>query len=346
MTNQKSNDLLAFLRMLADYRSIDEIETCADMLHDIYSDSDFRHQYSLIYPLFVEITSELKSRQSDKIAIIVTNLEGVIEFCEETEKYSDKESYLPKIKKLYDHVSLEYQRFQCTEGLEASIEELNKQICVARDESENHKNEVEALKKSVAQTRIQSTILQDTFGETDKKIKDLESSVLSQIIAVLGIFVAIVVACFGTMEILGNIAALLANDVPLYKVFATFFVMALAFLDILAVLVYFIGRLCGKSISAACEAPSCQECSNPKKCNRFRRIWKRFYHVLLLNIVLFFGMIASFFAVPLLEKSADNLSEPTAETTTAAGDLQESPVETEWITEFQTGSSDTSVPNE
>ena len=55
-------------------------------------------------------------------------------------------------------------------------------------------------------------------------------------------------------------------------------------------------------------------------------------------------MIASFFAVPPLEKVADKLSE--TETTAIAEETQEPETETEWATEFQTEPTDTSTQTE
>ena len=343
--SDRSKDLLTFLRVMADHQITSEIETCADMLHEIYSDPEFRHQYSLIYPLFVEITSELKSKKSDKIAIIVQNLEGVIEFGEGTDKYSDRDVFIQKVNKLLDHVSLEYQRLQCMQDLEASIEVLSQQIQNTHIEYDNHRNEVENLKRSVAESQIQSDTLQGTFKKIDKKVQDLESNVLSQIIAVLGIFVAIVVACFGTMEILGNVSALLAEHIPLYKVLVAFFVMALAFMDILALLIYFIGRLCGKPISAPCKYGSCDNCERKKgKCNGWGHFFHSQYHLIITNGALAVMIILTIILLPGVERHIDK--KYYTETTVIAEETQEPETETEWVTEFETEPADTSTQNE
>jgi hypothetical protein len=343
--SDRSKDLLTFLRFMADHQITSEIETCADMLHEIYSDPEFRHQYSLLYPLFVEITSELKSKKSDKIAIIVQNLEGVIESCEGTDKYSDRDVFIQKVKKLLDHVSLEYQRLQCMQDLEESIEVLSQQIQDTHIEYDNHRNEVENLKRSVAESQIQSDTLQGTFKKIDKKVQDLESNVLSQIIAVLGIFVAIVVACFGTMEILGNVSALLAEHIPLYKVLVAFFVMALAFMDILALLIYFIGRLCGKPISAPCKYGSCDNCERKKgKCNGWGHFIHSQYHLIITNGALVVMIVLTIILLPSVERNIDK--KYYTETTVIAEETQEPETETEWATEFQTEPADTSTQNE
>ena len=57
-------------------------------------------------------------------------------------------------------------------------------------------------------------------------------------------------------------------------------------------------------------------------------------------------MVASFVAVPPLEKIANELSETEAETTAMTEGTHESATETDWVTEFQTEPDDTSGPNE
>lgn len=330
-------ELSNLLTLIAEVKSEDDIPDFAKILYeDVYDSDSFRHSYANISSTLYDLLNESQTGKDDPIIVVSVTLDEIIRFCAKTIPYKDDVAFLEKLRKLKDHVDLQYLQMNSIFSLNADADRVRGEFA---EKTEAFKKEFE---ESIKTSGEQCEQLKGKFEDSQKKLDAFESSIFSQIIAVLGIFVAIVVACFGTMEILGNISALLANHVPLYKVMVAFFAMALAFVDILSLLIYFIGRLCGRTIAAACKSPSCQECSD--KCHRFKRIYKRFYHVVWLNIILFILMIASFFAVPPLEKVADKLSE--TETTAIAEETQEPETETEWVTEFHPEPADTSTQTE
>ena len=337
MKKNRDVELSDLLTLIAEVKSDDDIPDFAKILYEcVYDIDSFRHSYANISSTLYDLVKESQSSGKDDPVIVVSiTLDRIICYCDSNVPYRDNAAFMEKLRKLKDHVDLQYLQMNSFFSLNADVDRVRGEFAEKTEEFKKFEENIKASDKHYQQ-------LKKKYMGTQKKLEAFESSIFSQIIAVLGIFVAIVVACFGTMEILGNVSALLANRVPLYKVMVAFFAMALAFVDILSLLIYFIGRLCGRTIAAACKSPSCQECSD--KCHRFKRIYKRFYHVVWLNIILFILMIASFFAVPPLEKIADKLSE--TETTVIAEEMQEPDTETEWVTEFETEPADTSTQNE
>ena len=308
MNKERDNTLSDVLRFISEALAEEDIYECARVLYeDIYVDESYRHSYSHIYSTFVEISDESRG---DPIAMVVTNLEKILDYARCNLPFCKDEEFLKKLDKLYDHVSLEYQRMSYTDVLASDVQELQKNVAASQEEVEQYNQSVtdlqKALDSSIEDTKKKSKDLQDSFDSTSKKVTDLESNVLSQIIAVLGIFVAIVVACFGTMEILGNVSALLAEHIPLYKVLVAFFVMALAFMDILALLIYFIGRLCGKPISAPCKYGSCDKCERKKgKCNGCGHFIHSQYHLIITNGALVVMIVLTIILLPGMERNID-----------------------------------------
>lgn len=347
MNKDKDNTLSDVLRIISGALAEEDIYDCVILLHeDVYVDETYRHSYSHIYSTFVEISGE---SHGDPIAMIVTNLEKILDYARCNLPFCKDEEFLKKLDKLYDHVSLEYQRMSYTDVLASGVKELQKSVAASQEEVEKYNQSVNdlqaALASSIEDTKKKSDDLQDSFISTSKKVESLESNVLSQIIAVLGIFVAIVVACFGTMEILGNVSGLLAEHIPLYKVLVAFFVMALAFMDILALLIYFIGRLCGKPISAPCKYGSCENCERKKgKCNGWGHFIHSQYHLIITNGALVVMIVLTIILLPGVERHIDK--KYYTETTAIAEETREPETETEWATEFQTEPTDTSTQTE
>lgn len=121
---------------------------------------------------------------------------------------------------------------------------------------------------------------------------------------VLGIFVGVVFVFFESVAIVGDISTLLSKGVPLYKVLVAFVVVGIVLLNVLAILMYFVGRLSGKSISASCSAKSCRECEERdgvcKK--RIKRVWKKHYPIIILNGFLILLLVLSFGLAPHIER--------------------------------------------
>jgi hypothetical protein len=333
-------ELSNLLTLIAEVKSEDDIPDFAKILYeDVYDSDSFRHSYANISSTLYDLVNESQTGKDDPIIVVSVTLDEIIRFCAKTIPYKDDVAFLEKLRKLKDHVDLQYLQMNSIFSLNADADRVRGEFA---EKTEAFKKEFE---ESIKTSGEQFEQLKGKFLESQKKLDAFESSIFSQIIAVLGIFVAIVVACFGTMEILGNVSGLLAEHIPLYKVLVAFFVMALAFMDILALLIYFIGRLCGKPISAPCKYGSCDKCERKKgKCNGWGHFIHSQYHLIITNGALVVMIVLTIILLPGVERNIDK--KYYTETTVIAEETREPETETEWATEFQTEPTDTSTQTE
>ena len=307
---QKYNDLIDFLRDLPQITQEGQVENMAEGLYDLYVKRMLIHMAPTVCALFADIILDTDKKETDPLGVYVINFEGVIAYCEANSEYKKNYKFIKRIGYLQDIILTEYQRNTSYGALYNYADTVINRVSVTEEN------------------------LNQLYAKNTKKVKNLEKTIISEVVAVLGIFVSIVVACFGTISIIGNIALLLSEGVPLYKVLIAFFVVAIILLNILAILTYFIGRLCDKSISASCKAPSCAECKGD--CNRISRIWKKHYPIVLINILLVVLIVLTFCFLPSIEKKIDQtynapISTSASETEVPTTEPVESTYETDGI---------------
>lgn len=156
------------------------------ILYDVYKDKEFRHSYSEITKIVIDL---YESTQSDALETLITNLKTVYMYCYDS---SDDEEFVGRVYKLYDHVNLEAIRCRSytknqdiSEDLCKRLTEADVHLSAALKEAEVVNN-LETLTKKIEEQK-------NVVNESRKEIKDLQG----QVIAVLGIFSAVVITFFG-----------------------------------------------------------------------------------------------------------------------------------------------------
>lgn len=146
--------------------------------------------------------------------------------------------YAEKLEKMYDHVVLETIRKKHNE----------KQLEIVKNYADESKKE-----------------LQDLFKEQEEKIK----MVYGDIISILGIFSAVIIAFFGGINILGSA---LSNMDKVSKYRLIFVILAIGFVtfNIIFMLLYTISKLIEKPIRSECKNNICEECKEKDKFIKMR----------------------------------------------------------------------------
>lgn len=160
----------------------DELETYATRMSEVYS-GEYRQLYSELFPLLMAISDG----DADSLQPLTSNLVSLYRYVGSSEKWKDEDPELfGHLLKLSDHVNLEMQRMVDRTDYEERFSEYEERFNELYVElSDLYKSSAESerkLKKAV------------------RKIKNLQLEVVS----ILAIFAAIVVAFSGGISILGS----------------------------------------------------------------------------------------------------------------------------------------------
>ncbi len=179
----KRDKLRTLLNRLSDNYDTSPDET-VESLFEIYSDG-YRQMYSEIFPMIVDIRSE---KQKGGLDFLTNNLESVREYIKDIiqkyddskeERHYDLDSYkrlYGRVLKLSDHVNLEVQRLDDSEGIRADT-----------------RNTVDVLQAKISKT-------QNDLKKARGKVRKMQT----EVIVILGIFAAIVMAMSGGLTLMGS----------------------------------------------------------------------------------------------------------------------------------------------
>lgn len=215
-------------------------------LKEIYKD-DFRHSYSSLTGCIMD---EYKAKQYDEVvfANIVQNLQTVIDF---SEMQKENNKFIDKIEKLLDHISLEYSRVQ-------------------RIYSE-YDTRVKNAEKKLEEAEILSN---KTFDNSDK--------LKTEVITILSVFAAIVLAFMGGMSFTASTFEGIAST-SFYRVSFISTICGFVVFNTVALLLYMISKIVGRLIYAKCET---KDCSCKPQCCTLTRIRRRLPFIFWVNLTL------------------------------------------------------------
>ena len=224
----------------------------------LYTDG-FRHNYYDFFPLIVEIAKDDNGYNLDYLS---ENIEASRAMVERDYIGGEKEFrglYKP-LSKLSDHINLEIGRYSYYSINEQRVKDLEKR---------------------------NQTLQTDLRTATDelKKAQKTASSMQTELIAVLSIFAAIVLAFSGSISFLGNALGAM-KDVCLFKV--AFFVLLCGFIifNLIFLMMYIVGKITRRNIYARCKSENCTCENGAPACNGLTRIRKRLPYVFWMNTVL------------------------------------------------------------
>lgn len=186
-----------------------------------YGEANFRHFYS---DIFTTLTNIKNDAEKGNIEILSQNLEILVNDYKPTNNADDISNNL---KKLYDHVNLDAARLSYIEKTDTDA--------LGKDQINDLKADISALQDKIIQT-------QNAQEETSSKL----SSIQSEIIAVLSIFAAIILAFSGSFTFVGNLLSAL-NDLDIFKAILFLILSGFLLFNAIYILMYFVGKLTGKS---------------------------------------------------------------------------------------------------
>lgn len=156
----------------------EDFEKYADMMSFVYSE-EYRQLYSELFPILMAISGG----DVDRLQPLTSNLVSLYRYVGKSEEWANEDPELfGHLLKLSDHVNLEMQRMVERTEYEERFDELYKEL------SDLYESSVESERK---------------LRKAVRKIKNLQLEVVS----ILAIFAAIVVAFSGGMSILGSALA-------------------------------------------------------------------------------------------------------------------------------------------
>lgn len=208
----KKFEIVSFLTKLSDYLS---------------------NNHRLLYSEFTNRIISYNERNDQKVGIIISNLENCIEYSM-NEKNNVSEDIKKTLIKLWDHANLasnQYNYFMTTDDM--FINKVKPIIDPAINE----------LKMEVKDAK-------EKLEESSNEVKDIKSKLLSDIIAMISIFVGIAFVMFGGMTLLNNLFDFTGMErVPLTELLCIGSLMGIIVIAIIYSFVVFILKLTEKEIN-------------------------------------------------------------------------------------------------
>lgn len=260
---RKQNELNNYLRDLSTASfSEEQLIDKSRILLNIY-DGNFRHSYSQIFA----IISDIKKKEEDRIQSSLASLEYLsanVQLVQDSIiEHQEFIGIKPFLNKLYDHVMLEISRLNYISTLSDKQRDLDKRLS-------DSTNQVEEANRS----------LKSTIKETE--------NLKSEMISVIGIFAAIMLAFVGGMNFTSATLSSI-NQSSIYKITFITIICGFTIFNTVFCLMYLIARMTNKNIYSFCKNGDCitAECKNNCGVDKIR---KRLPFVFWTNIIMLAGI--------------------------------------------------------
>lgn len=283
-------------------KDVNKIDEWIQQLNRIYANK-YRHKYSDIFFKLQEIIAKSDSEVLETLGENLDVLKNRIELL----VFQNPDNENLKItrfgyNKLADHINLEIGRYNFIRNQFSNNEKSTSLSPTPSKDNEGLMEKVEKLTKDVYQIRPLATKAQIELDKLDSR---LESNKISSI-TTLTIFSAVVLAFSGgiTYEV-GMLQGMAAASA--YRLVFVIALTGLVLFNTIFALLYFVGKLAGKSISTKCryctsDANNSGTCCGDGTCKKdlatgsiFCRIWHKYCYALIINIILFCVMYFDFF---------------------------------------------------
>lgn len=192
----------------------------------IYSDG-YRQRYSVILDMLIEMhdsdfdeNDELSDEDEDCLELLSTNLSLLREYSRiHSDIYGDHTFY--GIAKLSDHVDIEIHRYRDKENMYRTLSETDDNVYALHKKTQK-------LEKKLSESKKE---LHDAHKEAEK--------LQVQMVAILGIFAAIVMAFSGGLDLMGGTIST-SGDSDIFRVVFVVVLCGIIMFNILAFLMYMI----------------------------------------------------------------------------------------------------------
>lgn len=205
-----------------------QMESLCKNVKQYYEEAEFnRHLYS-------EVSDFIYKMHEENFEYLIKNLSILKQYCINNKQYKE---YAININKLIDHIKLEMLRINYTEKRQKTY------LAAILNKS---KSETKSLKDTI-----------DKIKDDYKKQKNEVDKWYSNVVSILGIFSAIIIAFFGGLSVLGSSLENI-NKVGGYKLIFVILVIAFIMFNVIFMLLHVISKLTHTPIHV--------ECSNKHKC--------------------------------------------------------------------------------
>lgn len=208
--------------------------------------NDFRHYYSDIARVMYDIAKYeryIESRQIDEdINTLCMNLAYLNDNYSSYKMENENNnihlcSIDDKLKKLYDHVSLESVRMDYSDLGDRRLAKLSTSVTNLGTQAKEMNENFEKIRKKASLVELKN-----------KKIEEKLDKAQTDYIAILGIFASVVLAFVGGMafstSVLENI-----KDVSIYRLLTVALIIGMVFVTVIFLMFYFIGVLTGRKLT-------------------------------------------------------------------------------------------------
>lgn len=234
--------------------------TVIKRLQKIYADG-FKHSYSDLFPVILKIFEENNKYNKE---YLTANLEIIRDELESDDLYTDEayEKVYNSFIKLCDHLNLQISEMSVFSRTEDKVNDAKALIVEA---NKNFQSASVALK------------------EANEKAKSLQT----ELIAVLSIFAAIVIAFSGGFTFLGSVMTSIKGVTYFESVILAAVICGLVIFNTIFLMMYLVSKITERNIYARCLTKDCScESEGAKcKCNGIKRIQKRLPYVFYYNVV-------------------------------------------------------------
>lgn len=226
----------------------------------------FRHSYSGFFPIILTISQNDNTYDLDCLS---ENLESLRAYVEKDYVTGSKEFGIlyRRLEKLCDHLNLEIGRLNYYAQNEHKIEDMETKTTTLNEDLRTARVDLEAASKRAA-------------------------SIQTELIAVLSIFAAIVVAFSGGFTFLGSVMTSI-NEASHYEVVVLVAIICgMVMFNTIFLMMYLVGKITDRNIYARCLTENCSCDNQPlKKCNGLQRIRKRLPYVFYFNLICIIGIV-------------------------------------------------------
>ena len=191
-----------------------KLEKFKKELTEIYEVSDLRHSYSEITKFVIHCYDD---QQTNIIDILTTNIKIILEQIKKDE--GQNIDLYSSVFKLYDHISMEAFRCQFYKESTNDANEVKERLDIAKDVLDKTYEDIEKLnilnETSIIQSELETS--RKEMVDANKNTRNLQT----QVISILGIFSAIIIAFFGGFSYFTSVFSNLHNLSKFQSIFFT-----------------------------------------------------------------------------------------------------------------------------
>lgn len=254
----------AIYEMAASLFEDQEAMNMCSRLKELYSNG-FRRNYAQFFPIIIDIGKEDNHYNLEYLSNNLNCLKDLVEK-DYVEKRNEFTILYRPLKKLSDHINLEIGRYNYYSANERQLEDLK----------ECHK-------------RLVNDLAISTEGLT--AAKDKLSSIQAELVSVLSIFAAIVLAVSGSISFVGKTLSEPHNE-TVFKTVLLIIICGFVVFNLIFIMMYVVGKITGRNIFAKCKTEDCTCKNGEPDCCWPNRLRKRLPYVFWFNVLLAILLLA------------------------------------------------------